>query len=91
MDDKYHPFWSFRRKEKERQPKTIQVIPLLLYNHIRSSNSRDRNVEDYMMVCIDKGDTEIRCYYDKKEQSEQSEDFICDMGITNLTGDLIGK
>lgn len=90
LDDKNHTFWVFKKRNAPNQPKTIQVIPLLLYNKIESKNKKDINIEDYMMICQNKSDTIVKCEYDKNHRSEQSEDYICDFGITTVTGDLAG-
>ncbi len=99
LDDKDHVFWVFRRRnliglpsgKSDYCPKTVQVIPLLLFNKIRSSSNEDLNVEDYMMICDDKSDTTITCWYDPNYVSAQSEDKICDFGVKNITGDLNGR
>ena len=88
LDDKNHIFWEVFQRKSYFRPGTLHVIPLLLFNTIKSSNPRDVNIEDFMMVCEDRGDTTIECLWDDNHVSEQALDFICDMGITNITGDL---
>ena len=90
LDDKDHIFWEFRRNGTKYQPKTVHVIPLLLYNTIESSNPNDENIENFMMICEDKSTTEIKCYYDKNAVGGPDKVFVCDT-IPNLTGDLTGK
>ena len=90
LDDKDHTFWVFRKRYTGNQPKTIQVIPLLLFNKIKSTNKQDINVEDYMMLCKNKSDTEVTCSYDPNYVAEDGEDYVCDFGITAVTGDLSG-
>ena len=88
--DNVNEFWIVDDYGPE-QPSTLHVIPLLLYNKITSSNDDDKKVEDYLMICQNKSDTIVTCEYDPNYFSEQtSEKHICDFGITNLTGDLVG-
>lgn len=90
LDNKDHTFWVFRKRNTKYQPNTIHVIPLLLYNKIESTWNKDLNVEDYMMICDNRSDTTITCYYDDTVVSEQVEEQICDFGIKTITGDLSG-
>lgn len=90
LDDSDHLFWIFRRRDTHSQPKSVQVIPLLLFNKIRSSKD-DYNLEDYMMLCDDNSDTIVTCSYDPYYVSQQADDNkVCDFGIKNITGDLSG-
>ena len=70
----------------------ITVIPLLLFNRIKSSTgvktSNDKNIEDWMMLCKNNKDTVVTCWYDEKYISPHDVDYICDLNIPEITGDL---
>lgn len=92
LDSGDHTFWILRYRGTYNQPKTVHVIPLLLYNQLKSSNTNDFNVENYMMICERKSDTKITCYYDSNVRSGPDKDYVCDIMDSNtITGDLDGE
>lgn len=97
LSDVGHPFWIFRRFTNKRQAKTIHVIPLLLFNKIESSNDKDHggndlNVDNYMMICENKGDTIITCnWVEEGKGGSKDSTRPCDGGIGVKTGDLSGE
>lgn len=72
--------------EKNKDDPTVKVIPLLLFNRLNSSNSSDRNIEDYMMLCDDNADTEVTAIYDER-YTRKSDKFMCNLNV-NDTGDF---
>lgn len=88
--DSDHPsfFKIVKNKGNPNQPDNVRVIPLLLFNKIRTNNAEDKIVEDYMALCEDKNDTVVTCSYDKNYTRLDKSDYICNLGITTITGDL---
>lgn len=88
--DSDHPsfFNIVKNKGNPNQPDNVRVIPLLLFNKIRTNNAEDKIVEDYIALCEDKNDTVVTCSYDKNYTRLDKSDYICNLGITTITGDL---
>lgn len=87
----YSHYWLFRRHSSKRQGNRVQAIPLVLFDTLYSSNRRDLNIEDKILLCEDNSDTTVRCEWTDKLLNEEEEDWICDMGVKTITGDLSGK
>ena len=81
--------------------KYVEVIPLLLYNRIKTSyseskidnslNVKDRIVEDWIALCANRKDNIITCWYDDKYISQQDTDYICNLNIVEVTGDIYNE
>lgn len=97
-------WWEFRKHSSDRfkykndkhnskkQPTYIHALPLVLTNKLSSSNSDDKNIEDKMLLCKYDSSTRLRCEWVKKRLMANEDDgYICDFGITTITGDLVGK
>lgn len=89
LDDKNASFFQIiKNKGNPSQPDNVRVIPLLLFNKLRTNNSNDKIVEDYMALCEDNNDTIVTCSYDPNYNGLNKSDYICNLGITTITGDL---
>lgn len=88
MDDTAISDYSNIFTEYRRRPDHpfIEVMPLVLYNILESSNPRDRNVEDYMMLCEDSASTVITASWDETHKARQ-EGYVCDL-LDVVTGDF---
>lgn len=63
----------------------VKVIPLVLFNKIRSDNPNDINIDDYMMLCENTPNTSIRATYDET-YTRSTEEFVCQ--IAQASGDF---
>jgi hypothetical protein len=77
-------FFEFRRNPHTNR---VLVLPLVLCNKLRSTNSHDINLQDYAMLCESKQDTTIYAEYDENYTQNSTEQYICD--IASTTGDFI--
>lgn len=75
-------FFEFRQNP---HTKTVKIIPLILYNKLKSSNPHDKNIEDYILLCENKSDTKISALYDEK-YTRPSEEYVCN--VAQPSGDF---
>lgn len=75
-------FFEFRQNP---HTKTVKVIPLILYNKLKSTNPNDKNIEDYIMLSENKADTIIRAIYDER-YTRPSEEYLCN--LAKISGDF---
>ena len=87
LDSPDTDFFIIQNQSKVKtSPNTVRVIPLVLYNRIRSSNPKDKIIEDYMALCRPVSDTRITCDYDEDYERKVQENKY---GIRTVTGDFI--
>lgn len=98
LDQKNPLFFEIRQPAFDEVGRYVEVIPLLLYNRIKTKYSetkldndiidKDKIVEDWIALCVNRKDNIITCWYDDKYISEQGNDYICNVNIVEVTGDL---
>ena len=98
LDQKNPLFFEIRKPAFDEAGRYITVIPLLLYNRIKTSYSetkidndiqnKDKIIEDWIALCVNRKDDIITCWYDEKYISEQEHDYLCNLNIVEVTGDL---
>ena len=79
-------FFEFRKNPHTNR---VLVIPIIMCNRIKSTNSHDVNLQDYAMLCEDKQDTTITAYYDEDYVQNTREQYICE--IASNSGDFISE
>lgn len=98
LDQKNPLFFEIMRPAFDEAGRYITVIPLLLYNKITTTYSetkldndnpnKDKVIEDWIVLCVNRKDDIITCEYDENYVSEQETDYICNLNFPEITGDL---
>ena len=97
LDNPNPTFFIINKPAFDEEGTYVEVIPLLLYNHIWTSYSekrinndiynKDKIIENYMALCVNRKDCIIYC--DEREETSYDEsNYNCNLNINNATGDL---
>lgn len=98
LDQENPLFFEIIRPPFDESERYVMVIPLLLYNHIYTTFSeatqdnetliKDKIVEDWVALCVNRKDCVVTCEEINKYYSGQNTSVMCNMGLTNITGDM---